>query len=148
MDQELQTIKPKPNIFTSRELLLSIVITVVVVAVGYFALNPLASINQINSDQIKAEVEVLAAGLDNYASQSEQPIPTYENGKPLPTVTTDTLFEEGVDVTLIDNFEGEYITKFPENSTGTDYRIGVLSGGTIIIGAMLPNTEIFSKLIE
>jgi type II secretory pathway component PulM len=122
---------------TIQELIVALGIALVVLIISMVIINP-AERMRMNADEVrKQEMAEIDKALDNYVQLSEDGLPTYDNGNALPTVTSATVITQGIDLAKLDNLSGEYLSHIPLDPSGNSYKVGVISGSSLIIGIAL-----------
>lgn len=139
----------KPStIITIKEVAISGVISLLVLVIGVIGLNIPGKISEQQDLRRTADLELVSSAIKQFQEQSEAQIPTYDQGKPLPTVTQDTAAIEGIDLGSLDGLVDEHISALPEDPTGSQYKVGVLSGGTVVLAATTSTGEPLIALVK
>lgn len=143
----MRTHKPQANkrsAFTLVEILIVIAILAILAVVTFVVINPAARINDANDAKRREDVQAILSAMSLYSVDNGGDTPTYDTGDALPTVTTSNIMTTGVNAVLLDGIEPVYLTNIPSDPSGSEYKVGVLASGAVLVGATLSNATVFT----
>ncbi|MBL8014775.1 MAG: prepilin-type N-terminal cleavage/methylation domain-containing protein [Candidatus Doudnabacteria bacterium] len=130
--------------FTLVEILVVIAIIAILAVVAFVALNPAQRINDANDAKRREDVQAVLNAIALYAVDNSGNLPT-AGSQPLPLVTNANIMTAGVAVNTLDGISPTYLTTFPADPAGTQYRVGVLANGAAAVGASLSDASLFVR---
>jgi prepilin-type N-terminal cleavage/methylation domain-containing protein len=142
------TRKGKLSGFTLVEILIVIAILAILAVVTFVVINPAQRINDANDTKRREDVGAIVSAVTLYSVDNGGATPTYDlSGTPtaLPPVTTANVMTNGAPASDLEGITPTYLTTIPTDPGGSSYRVGVLSGGAVIVGATLSDNTEFTR---
>lgn len=131
--------------FTLVEILIVIAILAVLAVVTFVVINPVERLNAAKDQTRREDVNSILQAIVLYSVDNAGSMSTYNSGTALPVVTTANIMTAGIVASSLDVATVPSLTKIPKDPDGVDYRVGVSSSGTPIVGITLSNNTVFVK---
>lgn len=141
---KLHNSSKKMKAFTLVEILVVIAILAILAVVTFVVINPVQRINDANDNRVKEEVQSILGAVQLYIVDNSGSKPT-AGGSALPTVTTANIMTAGADASTVSGISPTYITTIPTQPSGSEYKVGVLASGAVIVGGTLSDASVFTK---
>lgn len=135
----------KSSFLTPRELGAAAFFFVLVSVLVWVGIKPMEYINNSKDQTRESDLIELKEVLGAYVDEHDGNPPTYANERPLPTITSQKVLDQGVDLSSLNNIEGKYLDGFPTDPDGKEYKVGLLSSGQLVIGIQDSSGELITE---